>query len=64
MDKQTTVYLVTKNTPGWSQCSTVPYKICATLELAQRAEAEVNACNTAMVRSFLLLLNNKDLCNV
>lgn len=37
------MYLVTKNTPGWSQCSTVPYKICATLELAQRAEAEVNA---------------------
>lgn len=43
MDKQTTVYLVTKNTLGWSQCSTVPYKICATLELAQRAEAEVDA---------------------
>ena len=43
MNKETTVYLVTKNTPGWSQCSTVPYKICATLELAQRAEAEVDA---------------------
>ncbi|HCJ8179689.1 TPA: hypothetical protein NV830_001009 [Escherichia coli] len=43
MNKGTTVYLVTKNTPGWSQCSTVPYKICATLELAQRAEAEVDA---------------------
>lgn len=41
MNKETTVYLVTKNTPGWSQCSTVPYKICATL--AQCAEAEVNA---------------------
>ena len=43
MDKQTTVYLVTKNTLDWNQCSTVPYKICATLELAQRAEAEVDA---------------------
>lgn len=42
MNKGTIVYLVTKNTPGWSQCSTVPYKICATLELAQRAEAEVD----------------------
>lgn len=42
MNKEITVYLVTKNTPSWSQCSTVPYKICATLELAQRAEAEVD----------------------
>ncbi len=43
MNKGTTVYLVTKNTPGWNQCTTTPYKICATLELAQRAEAEVDA---------------------
>lgn len=43
MNKETTVYLVTKNTLDWNQCSTVPYKICATLELAQRAEAEVDA---------------------
>lgn len=40
MNKGTTVYLVTKNTPGWSQCTTTPYKICATLKLAQRAEVD------------------------
>ena len=54
MNKQTTVYLVTKNTPGWSQCSTVPYKICATLELAQRAEVNAMQYSYGEIIPFIL----------